>query len=429
MGKFFFAPRGKKFSDFDLIKYNNKIYVIFIEREKKDKKILGGIGNSYGLASSEDGFFWTYHGTIRKPVKDNEWKNGGLWALDIFRHQDKFCMFYSSVQDIKGDPHDTQQIGLAYSPDLINWKDSEKNPVISYDNTKPFYYPKNVHKFCWRDPNIYPYEDKYYCVMVAKDIEKSYEKSGCVALLKSDDLISWKNLPPLFSPGKYWELEAPFIFQNKDKYFLLYGEYSNGICMRYATSDKLLGEYEEPKLNIITPSYCYAAKVIKFKHDLYFYHWITDNNRVGPEKYLAPPKLVEVQKDKLFLKKHPVLEEYFEKIPLKSFLDSIQEKKRIKVEKKVNDLNLKIKIRTENPIYSRNIFFNQFDHGVSIRDFGLFNNPNDLRTLELNPDQEYKFEMYIEDNIIEIYINGYFVYSTFLEKNSSNIKKFEIIEG
>lgn len=424
-----FSSKQKRFGDFDIIQADGKLHCIFIESSKLKKEVVGETGNNYGLASSDDGIFWEYKGTVMKPggIKKTKWNNGSLWAMNVFKKDDKFFLTYSATENVKGDPYQTQQIGLACSKDLKLWTDCQNKPVIANRQTGKHYYPKTVHKFCWRDPCVYKINDTYYCIFAAKDINKAYELSGCVALFKSSNLKNWEALPPLFSPGRYWEIETPHLYKIRNKWYLIFGEYVKGISMSFAVSSTLLGDYKEPSLNTFTPAQCYAGRMIKIKEKYYFYHWIM--GKAGKnEMYLSPPKVIEVKNEHLFLKKHESLDKYFENISDNNILFKIKNLKNRRglLKKRLKNLNIEINIEAKNSKYSRNVFITKTKSGISIRDFDINNQVNDLRTLPIKLGNDLALEIFIEDKFMEVYLNNYFLYATIMEFNFKKIKKIVI---
>ncbi len=351
----FFKPEGKKIGDFSLFVKDNKLYCLFIEKTEEEE------GNSYGLAESIDSFTWKYNGRILSPPT-----TGSLWAMDYFENM----LFYSVVNDITGNPYPSQKVNMALSNGTGEF---HKTKMIISNNIKEYYYDKNSPKFCWRDPFIYKKEDTYYCLLAARDKSKPYEKSACVAQLKSTNLIDWTFLPPLFSPKKYWEIETPCIYWINGKQVLTYGTYDNGMSMKFIIGQK----YVEPILNNFTPAYCYAGRIIKFNEEDLFYHWIRNPSKGKMATWLAPPKVVELKNNFLFLKKHP-------KVKTVPYFDD--------------------KIILKN----QTISFTKTAAGISIAAMDNKQEPLDLRTIPL---EEISLEIYEDDQFIEVYCGGYFVYA------------------
>ncbi len=381
----FFSPKNYKLGDFSLIENEGKLYCLFIENEKKSYKVRNGvgIGNNFGLASTTDYFNWTYLGTVKKP--DNFLS---LWAQHVIK-EEEFLLFYSAVLDTPS-PMETQKVSLAKSNDLKKWEDL--GTIITPKDVTPYYSPKKVGKFCWRDPFIVKKGD-YYCLLAAK----IKNLNACIALLKSSNLKEWKTEKPLLLT-KYFEVETPSIQKIGAKYFLLFGENKKeDYWMRYAVSNEIVKDYQEPKNNVLTPPYCYSGRIIKIKDNYLFYHWIRDKFVGKTETYLAPPKIVEVKGDYLFLKKHPSLNDFE---PLK---------------KKITN-NFSISLQTENEQYTRKIHFKKVKEGLLVDD----------RIIPLKTNKESSLEIYIIEKFMEVYLDGYFVYAAVIEKDKKNYKKLTI---
>ena len=306
----FFQPSGRRLGDFDIVEKGGRLYCLFIDRAKKDMIPESPVGNNYGLAVSSDGFNWKYEGSVFEGKSG--WNSGSLWALDVFSDQGEYKLLYSALETLKGeDHHDGQQVGLAISSDLKKWED--EGVVISNDMTGEFYSPKGEGKFCWRDPYMFKVDSEYYCLLAARDVAKEHGVGGCVALFKSKNLRKWETLKPVFSPGKYGEVEVPSLYELDGKWFLLFGvcEQTDIFDMKYAKGDNPLGPFVEPEGNELLPTMCYMGKIVEFGGEKLLYHWVRNKKSDRTETYLAPPKIVVVEGEKLKLKKHPGLEKYW----------------------------------------------------------------------------------------------------------------------
>lgn len=451
MKKLFFAPENKKHGDFYLIDIDGTIHNIFIENEKTDAAVQAGLshGNSYGRATSTDGLTWEYHGKVKEPGRAGEWNDKSLWACQVIANPiqrtkpGKYLMVYTAIStnDPLGIHSPTQQAGMATSDDLKSWKDFEENPIIRNSFTGKHYYPKTMHRFCWRDANIHTTEEKdsegktsqvFYAIMAGSDITVPHELSGCSALFRSKDLLHWETLPPIFSPAKYREVETPHISRlddqdGKERFVLIFGENAVSMSMRYAVADSLLGPYAEPELNVFTPAHCYAGVIFNFKGTDYFYHWIMDRNKGKNERYLTPPKPIELKDDVLLLKKHPQLDGNFTEVNHDCLLPEIKglPEHRGKFTKQIPGGDTVIRIRSKDPKYSKNVFFTSTPAGLSIRDYNTDDRFNESRTIPIHK-KELDIEVFIEDKFMEIYINGYFVYATVLSFNFDDIECVDV---
>jgi len=421
-----------------MIEKDGKLYCIFIEKKKTRTGKEKEKGNSYGLAVSEEGLHWEYLGRLNIPR--NEWNNGSLWAQQIYKENGKYYLFYSAVKRLDGYHHHSQQVGVLQSDDLLNWEEVEsdsignndetvKKPIITNQHTGKYYYPSDFHRFCWRDPEIFKVKDTYYCLLVAKDKNKAFERSGCVAMFKSKDKLRWQTMKPLFSPNRYWEIETSHLYKFGKKYYLVYGTYENEYSVSFAIGDKLFGPYKEPKHNIITPHYCYAERIVDFNGKKCMYYWLRDKFKGKMFTYLAPPKLVEIKNNFMFLKKHPGLDKKFKTVKNVRSIKDLGEDKRLKLTKK-SSLKFEITVKTDDPKYRRKIFLDQTKEGVALRDFDFKNSVNDLRTLPIylvkKITDKVKLEIYIENKFCEIYLEDYLVHSFVVEDKASKVKSITI---
>ena len=305
----FFQPSGRRLGDFEIVVKEGNLWCMFIDRDKKHMVPESAVGNNYGLAVSADGFSWNYLGSVFEGK--SEWNKGSLWAMGVFNKGNEFYMMYSAVETLKGKHHYMQQVGVAVSKDLKKWKD--KGIAINNEMTKEVYSPKGVGKFCWRDPYVFKVDADYYCLLAARDVKKKFEKSGCIALLKSKDLKNWETLGPLFSPGKYDEIEVPSLYELDGRWFLLFGVCKDEIYnMKYAIGESALGPFKEMDGNDLLPTNCYIGKIVDFEGQKLLFHWVRSREGGRVETYLAPPKVVEVKGEVLLLRKHPALEKYWE---------------------------------------------------------------------------------------------------------------------
>ncbi len=431
--KLYFAPEEWKFGDFDLIEKDGKLFCIFIKRAKTVSARQSEQGNSYGLASSEDGLKWNFEGEIKRTNPDSAWDSGSLWSMCVFRYEDKFAMLYSGVSTEESDPHPFQQFGLSFSDNLKDWTDHKNNPVITNKDTGDFYHPKEKNKFAWRDPTVYTIDNTHHCIFAAKDKSKDYENSACVAHFTSENLTGWTIKEPIFTPGNIWELETPHINDIESKFFLTFGTYpfkqpEDGVIIRYATADSFLGSYTEPDNNSLAPTMCFAERIIRFKDNLLLYHWIRDKHQGKLQTYLAPPKVVDKQGNHLLLKKHPELDNFFS---LSKEADMIKEvsqvkNKRLRFSRNVNCENVTLSLRCKDEKYSKNISFTKKTGGLSVKDTGLDSTIHDYRTIPIALEESCSVELFIEDRFLEVYIDGYFVYSVIMESYLHNIDSVEL---
>jgi predicted GH43/DUF377 family glycosyl hydrolase len=422
----YFAPDNKRFGDFDIIQVGEKFYCIFIENSRDATAIISK-GSCFGLAVSDNGVDWDYHGQVLTPGKtDSEhWKSRSLFAMDIVKRESDYALLYSAIAE-NDDPNVTQQVGIAYSEDLKNWKDDVANPIITNKMTEPFYAPFTRQKFCWRDPNITFYNGKYHCLFSARERDEAFELGACVGLLTSEDLVNWVPEAPVFTPKKYWEIETADSYEINGNWYMLYGEYTNGLLMRYARSDRFLDGYVEPKYNILTPSQCYAARFFKTNGTWRFYHWIKDRFQGKKERYLAPPKIVKITDSGLMLYKDPEVASRYELVEYSDLTGAISGGKNITCVVELSSNDIEISISTENSSYERTISMTKFSEGFSVREFSPGYDPHDMRTIPHMLAHTSKIELFLWDKFFDVYVDGVWAHSVLVEKTRAGLKNISV---
>ena len=86
-----------------------------------------------GLAWSTDENLLEWH-CLKEPVfthgEKGQWDQGGLYSTWVVCEDDGFKMYYNGKSHDGGFPW-LEQVGVAYSKDMINWTRYENNPVLS----------------------------------------------------------------------------------------------------------------------------------------------------------------------------------------------------------------------------------------------------------------------------------------------------------
>lgn len=132
--------------------------------------------------------------------------NGGATGC-IIEHKGKFYCFYTG----------NQNVCLATSNNLRDWKKYGKNPLWEGDNV--LYDKEN-----FRDPYVFFNEDEglWWMLIGTKMASGHRQRTGCVGLAKSTNLIEWSTAKPLWNPGVGPHMDCPQLVKEKDKWFLLY---------------------------------------------------------------------------------------------------------------------------------------------------------------------------------------------------------------
>ena len=154
---------------------------------------------SQGLAYTEDEDLQHWY-FLDKPIFTNDtsqrWESGGLYKSFIFEHDRRFYMFYNAKD--KRDPWH-EQIGLAFSDDMLHWRRYEKNPVL------------RVSSGAW-DSRFVSDPAVWYDSIGKQWVMFYYGYGGNAAmegLAVSHDLLHWEKFPvPIVSAGKEGDIDA-----------------------------------------------------------------------------------------------------------------------------------------------------------------------------------------------------------------------------
>ncbi|MGY5876371.1 MAG: beta-fructosidase [Candidatus Thorarchaeota archaeon] len=155
---------------------------------------------------------------------ENGWDNTSIWSGDVIRIKDGFLFYYTSRDKNVDDGH-TQNVGIAFSEDMIHW-DRIKGFQLKPDER--FYEPRSLEGdtsiHAWRDPFLFLEKNNLFMILSAKTRGAPLSKNGSIALLKSknNSLTDWEVLRPAFSPGWFSECEVSQLYLRDRKHVLVY---------------------------------------------------------------------------------------------------------------------------------------------------------------------------------------------------------------
>lgn len=128
----------------------------------------------------------------------------------------------------------------------------------------------------WRDPFVFrPSEGgPWQMLMAARRIDKPFRRSGVVARLESDDLVTWRDAGTAWEPHRFITQECPDVFQWGDWWYLVYSEFTDSFCTRYRVSATPDGPWHAPADDTIDGRAFYAAKTVELSGNRFFVGWI-----------------------------------------------------------------------------------------------------------------------------------------------------------
>lgn len=128
----------------------------------------------------------------------------------------------------------------------------------------------------WRDPFVFrpSAEGPWQMLLAARRRDEPYRRSGLVARLESDDLVTWRDASPLWEPHRFITQECPDVFQWGGWWYLVYSEFSDAFCTRYRIATSPDGPWLAPADDTVDGRAFYASKTLALDGERYFVGWI-----------------------------------------------------------------------------------------------------------------------------------------------------------
>jgi predicted GH43/DUF377 family glycosyl hydrolase len=195
-----------------LVKIGDTYYLTYTGYNKKDAQLC--------LATSPDLIHWDRKGVILPAYKGKwnvAWTKSG--AIVTEKIQGKYWMYYLGTRD------KIDQMGLAWSEDLIHWKDATDAPVLP---GRPGQFDSTVV-----EPGPAPLLTKDGIVLIYNGADDEHVYRTGVAVFDRNDprKVIYRSDRPLFMPEKDWEKvgQVPNVVfvegmvRKGGKYFFYYG--------------------------------------------------------------------------------------------------------------------------------------------------------------------------------------------------------------
>jgi len=185
---------------------------------------------------------------------------GSVLKIDGTYHM-FYCKFDHSLTPTK------QMICHATSPDLKEWTEYPEETFLAdgiiYEMSD------------WRDPFVFWNEETHcYWMLVAAQACGKTNRKGCIGLCTSTDLKTWKYEKPFYAPGVHQSAhECPDLFQIGEWYYLIYAAYTDRFQTYYRMSKSLNGPWITPARDTFDTRAFYAAKTGTDGVDRYIYGW------------------------------------------------------------------------------------------------------------------------------------------------------------
>lgn len=225
-----------------VIEYEGLYYMIYT-----GKSLRPGISHNIGLATSSDLNTWgkELHPVLKLGNK-GEWDDDFVAHAYVYKEDSRFYMFYDGSKKGKW----FEEIGVAESTDLLNWKKYSKNPIFKVSNN--WWEKMHVSRCC-----IYKLGNTFYLYYAGHDGKR--ERIGLATGKSIFNLKRYAKNPVLdVGTGSKWDgksISDPRIVKYKDKYLMFYSGIDNNLKERMGVAiSKDLYTWEKYKKPILDVS-------------------------------------------------------------------------------------------------------------------------------------------------------------------------------
>jgi len=270
-----------------------------------------------GHAVSHDWLHWRELPYIDLAGPEGAWDSGRVGTGHTFQGCDgRFYMAYTGRIDPQED------VGLAVSDDLLNWRKVSDTPVWPQALTAPYetdFRERGIPQ-AWRDPfvTVLP-NGQRVALLCAKRSDGPLAARACVAMARLGDLAQWTTLPPLRTPPLFPTMEVPEVFEMDGRWWLTFN--ANGGWGRrldtpsrditggtyYLVADDPLGEWRMPEDCLLIGSGqgrrdAVVARSVIFGGERLVYHHYTGSGEADSPRALGLPKVLETAGNRLVLR-------------------------------------------------------------------------------------------------------------------------------
>lgn len=240
MPKQLYTAEGIQINDSWYIRHNGRYYAYYLQYPVGAPEEGRWNQQSIGVSVSENLMDWQYQGTVLK-AEEGLWCDKGLATGSVVEKDGSAWLLYTGNGWAGKDG-----LGLAVSRDFVHFERYGSGPVIPRD--KPYRFPCRDGELLCRilaDPYVYPepVEGWYYVFINSCAVERPVGRRGCIAVMRSRDLIAYEPYGVALESDVYDRLETPQIWRQDGQWVMYYGAVKsreeNGAVRDYEWENRL----------------------------------------------------------------------------------------------------------------------------------------------------------------------------------------------
>jgi hypothetical protein len=182
-----FRPVSGKVADFGVAELDGRYHFFYIERRLTEgTPFYPGNEIYFGHASTGNFLDWEVHDPVML-IRPGTWEGAHVWAPFVLKRGGIYVMAYTGINE-----HISQDIGLAFSDDLFEWRRWQGNPISPCKGRAWAAWWGDRICSC-RDPHMFERDGRVWMCFTAN----TAEGASCVALTSSGDLERWEDHGPI----------------------------------------------------------------------------------------------------------------------------------------------------------------------------------------------------------------------------------------
>ncbi len=268
MEKLFYRPPDAWVGD--LIPYwENGVYYGFYLHDPRNRDKEYAEQTTWHLVKTKDFVELEYAGEAIRRGGDDQPNNNVYTGSVIKDKKGVYHAFYTAYNEaIQIDGKSIQSVMQAVGTDLEHLETVEDFRLTS-DGVM-------YEEFDWRDPYVFWSEEEncYFMLVTTRIKNGGALRGGCIALCRSEDLMSWTYESPFYSPGMYITMECPELFQMGSHWYLIFSTFSDRFATHYRISDSWKGPWKIPGNDTFDCRADYAIKTASDGKHRYAFGWI-----------------------------------------------------------------------------------------------------------------------------------------------------------